>query len=106
MFQVERALHLIMDKGKNGDVEVVSGRRAVKVPQKPNKSTGKESTVSFAFSDANYGAKTRAYMTSIARFREPVIRKIWGHAHEVAAKRRGAPEIQDDDSEDERALIF
>ncbi|KAG1775764.1 hypothetical protein EV702DRAFT_1198963 [Suillus placidus] len=106
IIQVERALHLIVDKGKNGDVEVVSGRRAVKVPQKPNKSMGKESTVSFAFSDANYGAKTRAYMTSIARLREPVIRKIWGHAHEVAAKRCGGPEIQDDDSEDEHTLIF
>ncbi|KAG1815848.1 hypothetical protein DFJ58DRAFT_739841 [Suillus subalutaceus] len=45
----------------------------VKVPRKHNKSTDKESTVSFAFSDANYRAKTRSYMTSITRLQEPVI---------------------------------
>ncbi|KAG2340589.1 hypothetical protein BDR05DRAFT_866069, partial [Suillus weaverae] len=84
-----------------GNIKVISRRRAVKVPQKPNKSTGKESIVSFAFPDAHYGVKTRAYMTSIAYLREPVICKIWGHAHEIAAKRHGVPEIQDDDSEDE-----
>ncbi|KAG1806681.1 uncharacterized protein HD556DRAFT_1224452 [Suillus plorans] len=104
---MERALKLIgLDNTLISELEVNSRGKAVKIPHSLNKALGKTSNARKAFSDTNYGMATRGYMKSINRMKESVLRDVWECTKDIAAKRRGVPLIPDEDSEDERALIF
>jgi hypothetical protein len=104
---MERALKIIgRDKTLISELEVNSKGNAVKVPHSMNKASGKISNSRKAFSDTNFGAATRGYMKSINRLDESILQDVWGRTKEIAARRRGAPPTVEEDSEDERALIF
>lgn len=104
---MERALKIIgRDKMLISELEVNSKGNAVKVPHSMNKASGKISNSRKAFSDTNFGAATRGYMKSINRLDESILQDVWRRTKEIAARRRGAPPTVEDDSEDERALIF
>ncbi|KAG1829626.1 hypothetical protein EV424DRAFT_1344074 [Suillus variegatus] len=105
IIQVERAIHLIASETLVSELEVNSKGKAVKIPHSVNKSSGKISGSQKAFLDTNFGVITRWYMTSINRLQESVLQDVWGQAKDIALKRRGAPPVADEDSEDERALI-
>ncbi|KAG1732928.1 uncharacterized protein EDB91DRAFT_1251655 [Suillus paluster] len=66
---------------------------------------GKQSSVPLAFSDVNWGAHTRSYMTSINHLPDSVILQNSELAQALAVKRRGTWMDVDKESEDERALI-
>ncbi|KAG1878919.1 hypothetical protein F4604DRAFT_1579689 [Suillus subluteus] len=104
---MECALKLIgLDNTLVSELEVDSKGKAVKVPHSLNKASGKNSNAQKAFSDTNYGVATRDYMKSINRLKDSVLQDIWEQMKEIAVKRRGVPLTLDEDSEDERALIF
>ncbi|KAG1875823.1 hypothetical protein F4604DRAFT_1581771 [Suillus subluteus] len=106
VFQMERALDIISGDTRVSELKFNSKGKAVKVPHSLNKVTGKPSSALKAFSDTNYGEVTRGYMKSINRLRESVLQDVWERTKEIAVKRRGAPIILDEDSDDERALIY
>ncbi|KAH7924427.1 hypothetical protein BV22DRAFT_1013272 [Leucogyrophana mollusca] len=107
---MERALKLFADGDiLLGDIDVNSKGKLAKTPHKHNKSTGKESSALLAFSEANWGSATRAYMKSINRHGEELISAVSELARNITLKRcgvstRNAPVIEDD-SADERAFI-
>ncbi|KAG2133757.1 hypothetical protein DEU56DRAFT_738943, partial [Suillus clintonianus] len=77
-----------------------------KAPQAHNKSTGKDSTIPLAFSDANYGQITRSYLAAIEHQPESVLLEISELALSIAMKRSGMPtDMNGEESQDERALI-
>ena len=107
---MERALKLFADGDiLLGDIDVNSKGKLAKTPHKHNKSTGKESSALLAFSEANWGSATRAYMKSINRHGTELVSSVSELARNITLKRRGVPTrnapVIEDDSADERALI-
>ncbi|KAG1869646.1 hypothetical protein F4604DRAFT_1577596 [Suillus subluteus] len=103
---MERALDIISGDTRVSELKFNSKGKAIKVPHSLNKVMGKPSSALKAFSDTNYGEATRGYMKSINRLRKSVLQDVWERTKEIAVKRRGAPIILDEDSDDERALIY
>ncbi|KAG1879520.1 hypothetical protein C8R48DRAFT_588826 [Suillus tomentosus] len=105
---MECALKLIgLENMLVSELAVNSKGKAVKVPHSLNKASGKTSNARKAFSDTNYGMATRNYMKSINRLGDLVLQDIWERTKDIAAKRCGVALTPDeDDSEDEHALIF
>ncbi|KAG1732844.1 uncharacterized protein EDB91DRAFT_1057816 [Suillus paluster] len=104
---MECALKIIgHDKMLVSELEVDSKGNAVKVPHSMNKASDKISNSRKAFLDTNFGVATRGYMKSINRLDKSILQDIWGCMKEIAARRHGAPPTVEEDSEDERALIF
>ncbi|KAG1886074.1 hypothetical protein F4604DRAFT_1675749 [Suillus subluteus] len=92
-FQSELLVQVLVQHRWNAPLNIISGDtlwKAVKVPHSLNKVTGKPSSALKAFSDTNYGEANQ-------RLHE---------VHQPAPRRRGAPIILDEDSDDERALIY
>ncbi|KAH7903153.1 hypothetical protein BJ138DRAFT_1131478 [Hygrophoropsis aurantiaca] len=113
---MERAIKLFADKNIFlGDIDVNGKGKPAKALHKHNKSTGKESSMFLAFSETNWGVITNSYTRSIInRHGEELIVAVSDRAREIASKRRGLPArttarvaatTNEDDSEDERALI-
>ncbi|KAG2058790.1 hypothetical protein BDR06DRAFT_875160 [Suillus hirtellus] len=87
-------------------IEINSQGKASKVPQKHNKSTSNESSALLAFPDANWGSPTRSYIKSITCMGDSVIHKIWERTQNLATKRHGVQKDLDEETEDERTLIY
>ncbi|KAG1836867.1 hypothetical protein DFJ58DRAFT_846709 [Suillus subalutaceus] len=104
---MERAIKLFANgQMLLSDIDTAGNGRNNKTPLHINPSTGKESSVPLAFSDANWGVQTRAYTTSISRLPDSVVYRNSELAQSLAMKRRGTRMEVDDETEDERALIF
>ncbi|KAG1787880.1 uncharacterized protein HD556DRAFT_1206237, partial [Suillus plorans] len=63
---MERAIRLFVNGHMLlGDINTAGNSQGNKTPLDVNLSTGNQSSVTLAFSEANWGAHMRAYMTSI-----------------------------------------
>ncbi|KAH7912048.1 hypothetical protein BJ138DRAFT_1100611 [Hygrophoropsis aurantiaca] len=114
---MERALRMFA----NGDILLQDidlsskGKKAVKIPLKHNKATGKDSRAVLSFSDLNWGDATRSFMKSLNRHGEETILSVSSLARNVVTKRRrsaikeelddGGNTLANDDSDDERAHL-
>ncbi|KAG2116423.1 uncharacterized protein F5147DRAFT_568182 [Suillus discolor] len=107
VFQMERAIRLFVNGHMLlGDIDTAGNGRGNKTPLDVNPSTGNQSSVPLAFSEVNWGAHMRAYMASIKRLPDSVLIRNLELAQSLAMKRRGAQMDVDEESGDERALIF
>jgi hypothetical protein len=88
-----------------------AGKRKVKGPviaKSINLATGKESSTATAFTEANWGKATRAYLKSVNALDEDTLNEIIDNAKSYAiANHSGRPLVTLDQSEevDERALL-
>ncbi|KAG1727912.1 hypothetical protein EDD22DRAFT_789217 [Suillus occidentalis] len=104
---MERAIKLFANgQMLLSDIDTAGNGRNNKTLLHINPSTGKESSVPLVFSDANWGVQTRAYITSISRLPDSVVYRNSELAQSFAMKRHGTRMEVDDETEDERALIF
>ncbi|KAG2112597.1 uncharacterized protein F5147DRAFT_572319 [Suillus discolor] len=105
---MERAIRLFINGHMLlGDIDTSGNGRGNKTPLDVNPSTGNQSSVPLAFSEANWGAHTRAYMASITRLPDSVLIRNSELAQSLATKRRGGARMDvDEESGDERAFIF
>ncbi|KAG2360389.1 hypothetical protein BDR07DRAFT_1289673 [Suillus spraguei] len=104
---MERAIKLFANgQMLLSDINTTGNSQNNKTPLHINPSTGKESSVPLAFSDANWGVQTRAYITSISRLPDSVIYCNSELTQNLAMKRHGTWMEVDDKTEDEQALIF
>ncbi|KAH7930535.1 hypothetical protein BV22DRAFT_1000484, partial [Leucogyrophana mollusca] len=107
---LERGLKLFIDRDiKLSDIDL-STKNNTKIPRKINKITGKESTTKLAFSEPNWGSKTRGYMKSITRRHADSIPLTIGLARTVAKARKTGGKTDEEgegeeESDDERAQI-
>ncbi|KAG1865179.1 hypothetical protein C8R48DRAFT_601432 [Suillus tomentosus] len=100
---MERAIRLFANGNLLlSDIDTSGNGRGNKTPLNINPSTGRESSIPLAFSDANWGAHTRAYMKSINCLPDSVIIRNSELAQSLAMKRRGTRmDTMDEESEDE-----
>ncbi|KAG1862696.1 hypothetical protein F4604DRAFT_1683836 [Suillus subluteus] len=104
---MERAIKLFANgQMLLSDINTAGNGRNNKTPLHINPSTGKESSVPLVFSDTNWGVQTRAYITSISCLPDSVVYRNSELAQNLAMKRCGIWMEVDDETEDERALIF
>ncbi|KAG1903745.1 uncharacterized protein F5891DRAFT_977315 [Suillus fuscotomentosus] len=92
--QMERAIRLFINGHMLlGDINTSGNGRGNKTPLDVNPSTGNQSSVPLAFSEANWGAHTRAYMASITCLSDsgpyPKLRACAEPCHEEAVAARG-----------------
>ena len=87
-----------------------SRSRTSKVQKTLNQATGKESTHERAFSEINWGEKTKKYRNSLEKFGQDAIADIFSkaaeHYRDTKRKANKALEVIDVDKMDERELIL
>ncbi|KAG1737097.1 uncharacterized protein EDB91DRAFT_1055236, partial [Suillus paluster] len=87
------------------NIDTAGNSRGNKTPLDINPSMGKQSSVPLAFSDVNWGAHTRSYMSSINHLPDSVILQNSELTQALAVKRHGTRMDVNKESEDEQALI-
>jgi hypothetical protein len=84
-----------------GDINTAGNGQGNKTPLDVNPSTGNQSSIPLAFSEANWGAHTRAYMESIKCLPDSVLIRNSELAQSLTMRRCGMWTDVDEQSEDE-----